>query len=459
MAAPGPSAAWHGLWRSVGYNRILRLDPDGYTLYTASASHACVVEQGSAREFRDAFDRVGLDHARGRLTLHHAHDLTRYEFERWPSWDARCRLHESRCDDARTNFEAFREVFAENYAFFERRRIDWKALCASVQPRIAGAASLETLLDALEALIAPLADLHVYVATPARKVRCASSARGPRAALQALFGLPTPMLSARSSVEAIAGRLRETLLRDFAGTLGNFRQAGNGVLAWGTLCPDIGYLSLLRMFGFASSEMARRADDLPHRLSEAGPFMGEDMAALAHILDDALNDLSMHKALIIDARLNGGGFDRAGMLLCERLIDEPRVAYTKKARWRDGFTEPQAFTLTPARGTRFSRPVFLLTSALTVSAGEVFALAMSALPRVTLLGEPTQGILSDNLFHRLPCGWEVSLSNEVYECLLGHCYEAEGVPPAERLPQLGSADLLSDLRAGLRIAADRASAI
>jgi hypothetical protein len=350
-------------------------------------------------------------------------------------------------------------MFAENYAFFERRGVDWAARCAAVESRVASAASLDALAGPLESLITPLADLHVYIATPARKLRSAPAARGPRAALQAALGLPSPMLSARSSVDAIAARLRETLLAGFADTLGNLRRAGNDVIAWGTLRPGIGYLGLLRMFGFAPSEAARRADDLPHLLSEAGPFMGADMTALERILDDAIGELSGHQALIVDARLNGGGFDRAGMLLCERLIDEPCVVCTKKARSGNGFTEPQALTLTPARGARFLKPVFLLTSAFTVSAGEVFALAMSALPRVTLLGEPTQGILSDNLFHRLPCLWEVSLSNEVYESVDGRCYEADGVPPDESLPVLGAADPLSDLRAGLRIAVERAGGV
>lgn len=104
------------------------------------------------------------------------------------------------------------------------------------------------------------------------------------------------------------------------------------------------------------------------------------------------------------------------------------------------------------------KPVYVLTSPFTQSAGEVFALAASAIPTVTLLGEPTQGILSDNLFHRLPSGWEVSLSNEVYETLDGRCFESVGVPPALPLPMLGAADLLSDLRAGLRIAVEAAAA-
>jgi C-terminal processing protease CtpA/Prc len=182
------------------------------------------------------------------------------------------------------------------------------------------------------------------------------------------------------------------------------------------------------------------------------------MTCLQQILDQAMADLSSHAALIVDVRLNGGGFDRAGILLCERLIDRPLTVYRKKARSRDGFTEPQALTLAPVAGPRFLKPVYVLTSAFTLSAGEVFALAASAIPTVTLLGEPTQGILSDNLFHRLPAGWEISLSNEVYETLDGRCFESVGVPPAVALPELGAADLVSDLRAGLAIAVARASA-
>jgi carboxyl-terminal processing protease len=145
-------------------------------------------------------------------------------------------------------------------------------------------------------------------------------------------------------------------------------------------------------------------------------------------------------------------------LVCERLIDKPRTVYRKKARWKGSFTEPQPLTLTPSPGPQFLKPVYVLISPFTQSAGEVFALAASAIPTVTIMGEPTQGILSDNLFHRLPSDWEVSLSNEVYETLDGRCFESAGVPPALQLPTLGGAGLLSDLRAGLRIAVERASA-
>jgi carboxyl-terminal processing protease len=448
---------WHGLWRSVGYNRVLDIDAGGYTAYSATAGHACVSEHGSAGQFQEAFDRVELT-AQGRLSLFHAHDLTRYEFERRLEWEPGCRIHRQPDADALLNFHAFAEVFAENYAFFGLRGVDWEAVCAAARRRLGPSPTGALLLDVMQEMIAALADLHVYVASPDRKIRSVQVARGPRQALRTIFDLPTPQLSARSTTEMIAARLRDTLLADFAATLDGFRQAGNEVICWGTLCPGVGYLSLLRMFGFAATAAARNADDLPHRLSEAGPFMAADMSCVQRILDEAMADLAQHEALIVDVRLNAGGFDRAGILLCERLLDKPRTVYRKKARCQAGFTEPQSLTLAPAPGPRFMKPVYVLTSPFTQSAGEVFALAASAIPTVTLLGEPTQGILSDNLFHRLPSGWEVSLSNEVYETLDGRCFESVGVPPALPLPMLGAADLLSDLRAGLRIAVEAAAA-
>jgi C-terminal processing protease CtpA/Prc len=56
-------------------------------------------------------------------------------------------------------------------------------------------------------------------------------------------------------------------------------------------------------------------------------------------------------------------------------------------------------------------------------------MAMKACPKLTTLGETTLGILSDNLYKRLPNGWEISLSNEVYEAPNGRVYEAIGIAP------------------------------
>jgi C-terminal processing protease CtpA/Prc len=71
----------------------------------------------------------------------------------------------------------------------------------------------------------------------------------------------------------------------------------------------------------------------------------------------------------------------------------------------------------------------VLTSPLCVSAGEVLALAMRALPQAVIMGQPTAGMLSDNLVKPLPNGWTLSLSNEVYMSCDGQVFEGRGIVP------------------------------
>ena len=71
----------------------------------------------------------------------------------------------------------------------------------------------------------------------------------------------------------------------------------------------------------------------------------------------------------------------------------------------------------------------LLTSGLTASAAEIFVLSLMNHPRVTRVGEPTSGILSDVMERHLPNGWMVTLSNELYRAVDGELYEDRGIPP------------------------------
>ena len=71
----------------------------------------------------------------------------------------------------------------------------------------------------------------------------------------------------------------------------------------------------------------------------------------------------------------------------------------------------------------------LLTSEVTVSAGEIFTMAMRALPSVTHIGEATSGALSDILPKPLPNGWSLRLSHEIYEDGYRILWEGRGVEP------------------------------
>ncbi|MCB1590330.1 MAG: hypothetical protein KDI56_15575, partial [Xanthomonadales bacterium] len=79
-------------------------------------------------------------------------------------------------------------------------------------------------------------------------------------------------------------------------------------------------------------------------------------------------------------------------------------------------------------------PVYLLTSDITVSGGEILTLALRALPQVIHVGAATRGALSDILEKPLGEGWVLTLSNEVYRDTQGQLWEGRGIEPQRPLP-------------------------
>jgi carboxyl-terminal processing protease len=134
------------------------------------------------------------------------------------------------------------------------------------------------------------------------------------------------------------------------------------------------------------------------------------------------------RAVIIDLSVNYGGFDFVSRAIAERFAAERTHAYTKYAGDAENPIRTRV-VLNPSQGTRFEGPVFLMTSNITVSAGEILTMALRALPNVTHVGELTRGALSDVLDRTLPNGWELSLSNEVYLDSSGAAWEGRGIQP------------------------------
>jgi C-terminal processing protease CtpA/Prc len=103
------------------------------------------------------------------------------------------------------------------------------------------------------------------------------------------------------------------------------------------------------------------------------------------------------------------------------------VAFRKRAH---GTAEPAyGVPLAPAEPVRLPLPVAVLISEHTVSAGETAATAFRTLPNATLIGQSTQGALSDVLEKALPNGWRFTLSNEIFETVDGSVPEGAGIKP------------------------------
>ena len=236
---------------------------------------------------------------------------------------------------------------------------------------------------------------------------------------------------------------------------GRYRATSNHMMIHGEIEPGVGYVSLFGEFGHAETARARAALDLPRPRLEAASFLGDEIAAIDKSLEEVARAFASMRAVIVDARLNYGGYDRLALDFAGLFTDRPRLAYRKKAWTGNGFASSQEIGIAPRSHSLSHLPVFLLTSKQTASAGEILVLGMMSCPNVTRVGEATLGILSDNLYKPLPIGWEVSLSNEIYEAPDGALYEAAGIPPQVEIPVFDSADV----RGGFRVAVDQAMEI
>jgi C-terminal processing protease CtpA/Prc len=111
----------------------------------------------------------------------------------------------------------------------------------------------------------------------------------------------------------------------------------------------------------------------------------------------AMASLNHADAVIFDLRDNTGGSPDMVMLIAGYLFDHPEYMYNP----RENTTE-RSWTRSPVPTSRLpDKPVYVLTSARTVSGAEHFSYDLKMLKRVTLVGETTGGAAHSGVFHRI----------------------------------------------------------
>lgn len=164
-------------------------------------------------------------------------------------------------------------------------------------------------------------------------------------------------------------------------------------------------------------------------------MQGFKFGELGKFIDDAVKAFSHNKGVIIDIRTNGGGTDLVSRKIAGRFTSKKIIAYHKHQRKKGKNTYSRLRTkyLKPLGKIQFKGPVIVLASDYTASAADVFALMMKELPRVTLIGDRTQGIFSDMYGFRLPNKWRATLSHQQYFAAEMKNLEGIGVQPDIRL--------------------------
>lgn len=417
-ATISPTGALAQYWQSTGYGMYLDLTPEravlhqtsaGGCLPLASSKHISITPTSVDME---ATRIAGVGYFIGKMDIPMARDHTTegtqlhmdlgkvnaVEFSPVEALPGTC---ETPLRNTRLNtFDMFWHYFDENYAFFTERGVDWDALRAKYRPQVVAGVSRRELYDITHDMLVPLGDGHVTLGT----LRYGQTDMGHYPGWSK--GLED------SDFEKI---VKATVTTRVTGEL---QQIGD-TISYGITPENLGYMSIIGMDG---------------ALLDAD-FPGE----MAQMLDQ----FAEVDALVIDARINFGGDDTLGYALASYFTDQTVSIGSKAVYDKGDWHELGALEIAPA-ARQFDRPVYLLTSGMTISAAETFALALSQFDNVTLVGSPTNGVLSDMFFLALPNGWLISLSNERYLDAQGQNFEAKGVPVDVAVP-VSPSDMVLDV--------------
>lgn len=428
----------YGTWKAHGYGWVLNISPQGYSLYDYTDISCVEFERGESRQFELSFDRIeqkNPDH----LSLYVRNEITRYDFGRISSLpDEVLALDKPRKPDPEYNFEVFWKTFDQDYAFFERRGINWHALYEQHRNHIDNNTGDEALFNIFKKMLEPLQDNHVKLSNHMDHYVSDKTGDIVRQLIDT-FKLETATLGNNRTVDIYKNYVIDELLE------GNCRVAGNSLFIWGRVEENIAYIAVLRLYGL-TGERSGQTTVFPNLRHELAAMLANDLDEIQNIMDDVMHDMRSADAIIMDIRINGGGFDRVAMAIANRFADKERLAFSKSAHTRQSTLPEQAIYVRPEGDFQFTGPVYLLTSRRTASAGEILALCMMVLPNVTRVGETTTGILSDDHIKHLPNGWNVYISNEVYTAADGNVYEEKGIPPEIEIPVFLGTDLKKDLK-------------
>jgi hypothetical protein len=136
---------------------------------------------------------------------------------------------------------------------------------------------------------------------------------------------------------------------------------------------------------------------LPHNIGYLKLNFFPDTSVCQATATAAMASLNHADAIIFDLRGNLGGFSSMVSFISAYLFDHPEYLYDP----RETPTE-HSWTHSPVPGSRLAdKPVYILTSASTVSAAEQFCYNLKMLKRATLIGETTRGSAHAGVFHRI----------------------------------------------------------
>ncbi len=287
-----------------------------------------------------------------------------------------------------SNFDYFWKAFDERYGLFEVKNIDWTALQLKYRSRVNDQMTDEQLYQVITEMMIQLNDNHLNLY--------------PTNGSLPVF--PGGLLRYKD------GNLRITKVQDdydldvVKKYLTESHQLSPNV-TYGRLAGNVGYIGITGQ--------------------------GDSRKSVEKNFIKMINDLKDAKGIIVDVRGDYGGMDAIAQLMAGFFASEKKLYMTTKKRngpKHTDFTPTTEWYVEP-QATTFIKPIIVLTSPFTQSAGETFTLAMREFNHVKIWGDTTAGSFSDNPNTEMPNGWIFSISVGDYRAADGQSFEGIGIAP------------------------------
>jgi len=395
-----------GVWNSIGYGLQLVIADSSITIYD-TFENGCVLNAVlpiSILENYYEVTKLTSDSLEVKL------GFTKYGFIRSTSKLSLCKEN-SDDDNPVSNFDALWHTFNENYASFNLRGIDWEEMKLKYRHKLNAQSTDLELYSVLEEMTSELKDGHVSIQKPE--------------------SLEDDIATDGTNTN----QLRELVISEINSKyLDSVKTYNKGNVNWSIIDNKIGYVQINDFEDLANYQIDENLsteefwNEYWEKAGESGRYSLDVLTGFEKQLTTIFDDIRNTKVCIIDIRFNGGGFDQAGLEVLRFFTNKRTIAFSKKARFENGFTEKQTVYFEP-NTNQYAGDVYILTSHQTASASETFVIASLNLPNVKRIGSNTEGVLSDVLSKKLPNGWEYTLSNEIYESADGINYERNGIPP------------------------------
>lgn len=302
------------------------------------------------------------------------------------------------------DFETFWTTFKNNYAFFQLKAVNWDNSYTTYRSLVTKKTSQKELVAILGKMVEPLKDGHITIS---KGEEILYKVKKPSYFKQEFKGIEP----------AFWQTVYETLEHNnFSAVKGIGPIFKDEHLYYVSQSSNVGYIRITRCFANPESIF----DDTKEIA---------DTKLMLTLFDSIITSLASTKSIIIDLRANGGG--HGGIELASRFTNDKILTHYKAIRTKgnyESFTKLEPIYLTPNNGTRYVKPIIILTNDKTASSAEDFTISLYQLPSVTTIGTNTSGMLSDMFGGNLSNNISFTLSNQRYYSTDNKLLEDLGVP-------------------------------